>query len=228
MPTGMRLTVPSSDREGLSQLLRLSEGDLDRLIAAIRETPPVLRRGEFTSQVASKANISADAGEIVRVLTVLYSVRAETELSLSDFADVIRESVEQDQAFDGIKLSDDQWETFKVRLSTLLSLDHSLGVVAKAIFLLTDHPHVFHGARVFTDLRPVFGADPAQPPVAGVIVHQLKITYHEGDELKEFFVALESEELRRLFLILQRAETKARSLRSLVQSDAFPVLEGES
>jgi hypothetical protein len=47
---------------------------------------------------------------------------------------------------------------FAERLSTLLNLECLL-LAARAMDIGTEHDRVFHDARIFTDVRPVFGPD---------------------------------------------------------------------
>jgi hypothetical protein len=75
--------------------------------------------------------------------------------------------------------------------------------------------------------RPVFGSDPAVRPVGAVLTHTLKIRYHEGDlrDHREFYVVLDSNDLDELRDIIQRAQTKDKSLRELLKSAQLPTLD---
>lgn len=94
--------------------------------------------------------------------------------------------------------------------------------------VMREHEHVLCEPRVLTDLRPVFGKN--EEPAAGVIVHTMKIKYHEGayGPLKEFFVALNSEDIEELRDILDRATRKEESLRRLATEAGLRCLDLES
>jgi len=92
---------------------------------------------------------------------------------------------------------------------------------------MLEHEHVWHSARVLTDLRPVFGADPKQAPAAAVIIHNLKIAHQAGREIREFFVALDNQDLRKLQEVLERAVKKEASLSSVAEKAGLPWLRVE-
>jgi len=108
----------------------------------------------------------------------------------------------------------------------LLSYESSLGTTSKALDVMTEHERILCGARVITDVRSVF-ADPAEKPTAAVIVHMLKISYHQNREHKDFYVALDSSDVRKLKEILQRAELKAKSLSAVLAGTGISILDAQ-
>jgi hypothetical protein len=78
-------------------------------------------------------------------------------------------------------------------------------------------------AKILTDVRYAFQADPEQRPYGAVIIHTLKLSYHEQGEHKDFLVALDDEDIPILKGILNRAEAKAKVLRK--QLDAANVID---
>ncbi len=77
-----------------------------------------------------------------------------------------------------------------------------------------------HASKILSDLRYVFKSDPEEEPYGAVIVHLLKLTYHEDTEHKEFFVAMDDGDLRHLKEVIERAEKKARTLRRKLDAAA--------
>ncbi len=108
-------------------------------------------------------------------------------------------------------------------MSRLLRFEQPLGIAAKGLDLWVAHEHTLHALRIVTDVRPVFKAD-LERPGGAVIIHKLNLTYHDGDELREFFVAMDSADIRRLRTLLDRAERKAASLTSLLEASSVPLL----
>lgn len=74
-------------------------------------------------------------------------------------------------------------------------------------------------------MRPVF-RQPNAKPIGSVINHTLKIEYHEDGDHKDFYVALDAQDLSELKGVLERAETKAISLRSFLKQSEMPDLNG--
>src|SRR5690606_37680681 len=96
-------------------------------------------------------------------------------------------------------------------LTRALDLRDSVGVTSKAWVVIREYERTYCSGRVLTDLRPVFGLDSDQP-AAFVVAHNLRISFHRGDELEEFFVALRSKDLQDLKQVLERASQKDRQL----------------
>ncbi|MCX6381767.1 MAG: hypothetical protein NT023_20210, partial [Armatimonadetes bacterium] len=113
------------------------------------------------------------------------------------------------------KPADWKAEIFATYLKQILSVEQ-IDIIAKATSVLLDHERVYSNARVLTDIRPVFSSDVAIMPTAVLIVHMLKIGYHENGEHKEFYVALDTEDVRKLQETLERATTKDKSLKDLL------------
>ena len=82
----------------------------------------------------------------------------------------------------------------------------------------TEDERVFCQARILTDLRPVFGQVIEDGPKAMVVVHLLKLTFHKGSEKhQEFFVSLDGDDLKTLRGLIDRAEAKAKTLKSSIK-----------
>ena len=56
-------------------------------------------------------------------------------------------------------------------------------------------------------------------------IHILRLRYHEGKETKEFFVALDSEDVVDLLRLLRRAQVKESTLKRLLAECAIPQVE---
>jgi hypothetical protein len=63
-------------------------------------------------------------------------------------------------------------------------------------------------------------SSPDEEPYGAVIVHLLKLSYHEDGDHKEFFVALDDADLKHLKEVIERAERKAKTLRGKLKAGA--------
>ncbi len=97
-------------------------------------------------------------------------------------------------------------------------------LTAKAQDLQTDDERTFCRARILTDLRPVFGTNIEDGPKGMVIIHLLKLGFHQASERHhdEFYVALDADDLQTLKKVVERAQSKAKILRATVSN--LPVL----
>ena len=228
-PSVSKLNIPERHRAGVAKIGKLD----DRIVQEIRtaldrittseQATDMPTAGERPDNVAATALASvspphadeSDFKQIADTLSALYAVRSSSETSVEDFAEEVADAME---SLDGpLKLQRAERDGFKKKLITLLSAD-VFGIVAKAWDLRTDDERVFCSARIITDLRPVFGQTIEDGPRAMVVVHLLKLAFHCGSERhQEFYVSLDGDDLKTLRALVDRAEAKARALRSSVK-----------
>jgi hypothetical protein len=220
--------VPDTFKQPLAKLLDLPDKDAVALDRVLEKAPPTLLARDLAKRISAETAIEArDAEQLSRLLISLYSLRETTEEPIPEFVESVCESA---QATGLKELSKDSpnWPRFKDRLAKLLSFTQSIGVASKAHDVMTEHEHVLCDMRILTDVRAIFNPDPKEPPAAVVITHQLKIAYHEGGATKEFYVAMDSEDLRTLKKLVERANHKEQSLRTLIEATKVPVLDSET
>jgi hypothetical protein len=224
----VRVRVPEQHYAGFMALLSLEPGQSEELISAIESTPPTLPIEDFAAKVSSKTSLAPKTIEdVVTVLVSLYALRRELSLTVGDFLNVIVDALDSSRPT-ALRPSDGNWEPFRATLDKLLSLGPTLGILAKAAQLRTYEERIFHDARIITDIRPVFEADPEQLPVGGLIIHTLQITYHHEGSLKELHLAIDPEGVDKLRGLLNRADLKAKTLSSVLEKASLIVLEEQS
>ena len=101
-----------------------------------------------------------------------------------------------------------------------------LDLLGKASALTLDHEHFLWESRIMTDIRPVFGSDPAGSPSGATIAHTLKLTYaDDNNQRRDFYVAMDAVDLRNLQDALHRAEKKSGSLKSMLEAAGIPFID---
>lgn len=198
------LEIPREDIEGLAILRDMPEASLHAFISEIEQEP-------IKSDIP---NVSPeDVRRAVTTLTTMYTIRGGSDVDTDQFIDDICDALREQGA-----LPIDAESRMRERLERLLNIDR-LNITAKASILKTEHERLFCSARILTDARPVYGDDVSQPPVAMVITHELKLTFHEGPRgaLQELYIGLNSKDIDQLHEQLQRADDKAKSLRDALQ-----------
>jgi len=211
-------------------LLRLVTGeDYDALLSVLQEATPTLARSTFTTSLITRLQKHVKNPQaLVGALFSLYLVRARANESIPEFLEELhRAFVSSDDP--NLNPPGYDWSTFKERMAVLLGYEKTIGITAKALGVMTEHEHVYcaAGTRVLSDLRPVFASEPDSMPDAAVIVHSLKLVYHEEGKTREFFVALDTDDLRHLGKLLKRAERKAKGLQLLLRAANVPCLDPE-
>ena len=209
------IPVPDAYQSGVDALVRVTDAQYTQLLSALKSAKPAL----FSSGLASQVSPSIDGlkprevREIIGTLVAMYGVRARLNVSTSEFASGISAGVDD---FEDTEFSEKDKARLAERLNELLGIEKPLGITAKANDVLTEHEHTFCDVRIMTDIRPVFQADLTLPPSEAVIAHTLKIGYHQDKEHKEFYVALDSDDIQRLKLAIERAELKEQGALSLL------------
>ncbi len=217
----------SEQRSGLLRLLHLSQEQMQQLYDAVKAAHPTLTISAFSRQVASMSKVDEDiVREIIWAVGGLYYVSFATSRSVRDVAQDIR--LELESADSDVALHEGDLDELEKRLMMLLELHASLGVTTKARMLVGRHEPVFLDAQVVSDIRPVFGENPEEPPLAAVVLHRLRISYRDGEQEKDFSVVLETQEIADVRTALNRADLKAKSLLALLESAGVPIIEEDA
>ena len=215
------LKIPESDYAGLSALVALKDESMKELVAALSEAPPSSDSHALAAVISSQtATISSDIAAILAKVIISLNVgRAYLDYSVPEFAKAICNSLEE-TGLETLRLLDDR-ERFEKNLARVLSVE-GISATIKAQAVLHEYEHILCNARVLTDLRPIFGSSSLDTPAGMGIVHTLRVRYHQGETVKDFFVVMDGEELEELAEIIERAKTKSASLRSVLSKAGIP------
>ena len=214
------LRVPEEHKEGVARLLNLSKEDMEKLLSVLETVPVTSTLRETLVEKLSTLDtiLHGDVDEAANTLTALYIVLAYSNEPPSEVADDIAEALK------GIGIELKFPDEVRQRLIQLLSFD-SFVVSAKAEGLMYEYENVFSTARVFTDIRPVFGIDTQELPKAGIITHMLSIHYFHGGQHKEINIALDEVDIVTIFDALERANNKGESLKSVLEMARLTYIE---
>lgn len=217
-----KLTIPQRNREGLSKLLALRLEAFHHFATGLEALQPSVHLPSRLSDLVAVPEVpKADLDQIADAIVSLYVVKLSRAAALEPFVKDISEAI---TTYNSIGSSDESVR----RLKRILSIE-SLAIGAKALVIFTDYPHTLYpGSKILTDVRYVFRENPNDEPYGAVIAHLLKLTYHEGSEHKEFFVAMDDSDLAGLEKLIERAKAKASMLRSkLKQAETVYLGEDE-
>ena len=208
--------IPDVYRPGFVKMKALSPSEVESISDALSKSRPsgglrgmIVAVGERVPSLTRK-----EVEDILQALYSLYVYRQDSEGPLSKFVSEL--IVAMGVSGKDLTLTEDEKGKFQDTISKLLNID-SLQITSKAQALSQDYACTFYDAKILTDMRPIF-AKPEDRPIGVEITHTLKIIYHEGAEHREFYVAMDAEDLEKMKKVVQRAETKANSLASLIKS----------
>lgn len=220
-----QLRIPERYHTGFVMLAGLKDEVFQGLLSVLSREHPAVNYLELSSRISEKIEAIPPDNivGIIETLDALYGIRARLALPIPEFVEVVLRAMDE-SGVEELGLSGEDREHLKDRLVRLLDLD-SLDATSKATDVLLEHEHTIHDARVMTDIRPVFGLNTDAPPIGAMVVHALKLSYHEADELKELFVALDTGDVDRLIETLERAKSKAKSLERVIEAAKVPYID---
>lgn len=218
------LKIPDPVVEGLAVIAALNDESYKELLTALHQVPLKIRPNRiFDDSNFKLATISEDDTRAIRdAVASLYVARINNkEVSVSEFASDIIEALKRTKV---------EWATeeslkeIRERLVEVLSVE-TISLVAKAHDVIMEHAQTYSSARVISDIRPVFGKNTQEGAEAAVIVHMLNIGYFQSGERREFVVALDTKDVKKLAETLRQAEETTKSLEAIVSSTKIPYVE---
>jgi len=198
------------------------------LVTAFEKTQPILNPNFLALKIAEevKALTTEQLSDITTTIISLISVLLRNKVPVDNLIVFILNNLPlgDDDRFKNFQAKE---EAFKHKLNILLSINN-LHLLAKAIDLMREYDNIFSNARVVSDIRPIFdfGVDDTDPALVG-IVHNLKLTYLNNGQLKEFFLALDDSDLQVLTKSLSRATQKAEKLREIANKTNLKLISVE-
>jgi hypothetical protein len=215
------LTIPVAHRQHMIRLLKLPDHSLAALIQRLQEIPAVSSVKDLGGRVALSIDATTEqANGILQMLAEVHRVSRNRGVAIGEAAAALCEAAKA-LSMDPV---DSDWSRFQQRLTELLQIE-GFGITAKASEIRQDQGRMFCEARILSDLRPVFGDDPEKGPAAMVVVHTLRISYHErGNEIIDLFVALGPRDIEKLQAILKRAVEKEVGIRAVAAKTGVPCL----
>lgn len=201
-----RLFVPKSHQGAIRDLLELNEQEFSSLVSALKDLPEVTGERLRLSNVSVELVDAKKSEEILGTVEMLYRIWSSRGNQVLDaFIDDLTNAISDFYA-------QGSTDEARARLRTVLDIE-PLARSSKALSVGTDHQRTFYDAKVLSDIRFVFRPDVDAEPFGAAIVHVLRIVYHEDDDYRNFYVALDNEDLALLKSVIDRAEKKTEKLR---------------
>lgn len=215
------MAIPKNIGKPLAILVRFSKPEYERFLGAAKEVGPMLKVERFSDRVAEKAGLNRDElRQIFTTLAAMYIACEETEMPVPQLLDFIIPDLEAAE----IKPQDSNWDLFRHSLVELLSAESPFTITTKSLQIFTAHERVYSSARILTDMRPVFAANPADGPKASVTFHMLQLNFRERGRENGLFFALDTNDVQQLRNVLDRALAKELSLLQFCEKGGVPVI----
>ena len=219
MQSDLVLQIPEEQQPRLLWLARADVGAYEELADALSHAPMRFRTGDLIGSMPPLSQ--PELRNAVESLRELAMVRAGAEVELDEFVDDVVGGM---AGALGDRFTESDRVSLGERLRKLLGYE-SIAAPAKARSLLVDHANYLCRARILTDVRPVFGPDVEQTPATALVVHTLKLSYHQGSSLHDFFVVLDRRDLDELSELIERAKNKENSLHAMLGAAGLDPLQ---
>ena len=214
----MPLRVPPQQVEHVKKLVELPDTEIAKFLDALRNAGPQYNIYDLSEAVSKPAGLPRDLVlGVVQVLASMYLTKDAQQTPTEAFVDHdVFLALKRAGAFSK-EQPETQWTKVRNFFIAALLLEDTVGTAAKAGFILTQHERIFVGARILTDIRPIFHVDISEQPREAVIVHMLRLIYRdsEGKHAERYF-ALDSNDVRGLKGMIDRAIKKEETLKGLM------------
>ena len=226
----MALRVPQEQVPLVKKLLELPPTKVDEFIVALSAARPAFSTFKLAEEVRQHVGIPAPLLDgILRVVAGLYRTRDREGTTIESFVDVqVLNALKSANVFvdeDAIKSG---WPKLRKFFVETLAMHRSVGTASKAGPILTQHERIFQGARIITDVRPVFHPDVEAVPDAAVVIHMLRITQRNNQgQHSDIFVAMDSNDIRSLRSTIDRAIKKEETIKSAMSKAQIECLDPE-
>lgn len=215
-----KLKIPERYRPALKFLAEMDDATFGVISSALggpkNASPDQKLDKRLPSSISEKASGRYNEGEIdglLRALRTLSVIRSSSEVGAAEFVTDVTDAFSE---VSGSNLKEPNKGRFAERLRGLLDAAPFV-LEGKATSLIISDERVYCKSRAITDLRPIFSDDIEDGPLAMIIVHSLKLTFHQGREKHQVFhLAMDSNDIAELRKVLDRAEAKAKSLRDRI------------
>jgi hypothetical protein len=217
-----KLRIPDRFKPGLQLLAKIPSTSYEEILTAGSHAPSTFATNrELAAWIASEVPSlpEADVAKIIGSLTSLYRLRLRDDVSSSKLA--------ADVAIAASEFIANLGPEFEKRLATLLPLQFLNVTSVKAKELQIQGEKTLCDSKILTDIRPVFGESVGESPDAAIIIHTLKLGFHDSGSPshRDIYISLDSDDISSLKKALERAEEKERSLRLVLEQAKIQLID---
>lgn len=217
----MAFRVPIAQRNTLAAFRDLPADQADAVVDAVSTAPP------FTTRSVLATRVNDALGESVLSGGALINALMGARYQLTPHMDSLDSLVQSIAASPGLVTTDAPVaEAFRRRLQALLASE-ALRTTTMASDLLVQHERPYHSARAFTDIRPIFGEDPADDPSGAIILNVLKLEFWTESGIDELYFALDLPDLQHLKAVVDRALAKTETAKRVLAQAGLTYYEQE-
>lgn len=229
MPTQIRL-FPQQIAD-LAAVRDLGAKRLQRVVEHLQRLEPVPLCPATLHVAVTEAlgNDERAAQHLLRPVLALYQLIRQRDMTVDEVMDGLRHGIGAAEP-SWTEVERTEWDNVAPFLQKLFQVP-AVRIVSKAIDLAYEYANLFQGARIVTDVRPVFNdEDDDEMQIDGAVVSfALRLHYDNREGNHSLSIALDEADVRTLQYQCERALQKATMARARIQAAGIPtVISGES
>ena len=200
--------------ENLKLLYGLGAKAIKEITEEIKKKEPVILEPSqlYETLINLTPGSAFDKENIANLIVGLYNIRRKSDIEIEDLLKSLKEAVLSDD------LSEEErsrWDSAEPVLGELLSIQ-SIGSAVKAIDLSYDYANICRGAKIITDIRPVFDEEPSDI-IASIISYCLRLNYESRDGIESLSIALDEQDIMNLKKNCERALKKGKIAKEFME-----------
>ena len=212
--------IPEQFQPGFPLISELSLEQISILNSVINKTSSTHSDTIVKELVGSLTLKRNQIRQLISTIFSLVNLLVDGRISIDDLAVDMAESYQSvDESFSEKK------ENFIKNFKKIFEDDRRLKIIIKTDHLLSSYEKIFVGSRILSDIRIVFKDNLNEKDQSAVVVHQLSLQYEQDGSLKNFFFALDGNDLRKLKIDIDRTIEKEEHIRSGLYFDNLNFLE---
>ena len=207
MSNSIGLSVPKQHLEILIYFFGLSKEIKEKFFSSLNEYDGELSPKKLVEYLSPSIDI--DNRKLfdlsVVFLTLVHSINSY-DGTIDEFVSQVGESLIEtypDEIFD---------EQRSLETKRFLENGSTSTVKAKVVELMTETYRYFVESKIFQDLRTSF--DDNGNIIASGIIHNLKISTHEGRKRKDYFISMDSRDLENLSKEIKKAQENSKNIKT--------------
>jgi hypothetical protein len=211
------LKIPEHYRSGVALLATMSNEAFDALLKAIKSGLTADNASDLVPDLGEKSEVlrkQSKLSEIIAATTSMQGIFYRSIATPEQFAQDVTEAL-ADDAPDLAKKTDSKILSARI---VKLVLGKKIDITDQKIrSLQLEVERSFCCVRILTDVRAAFTADPTIAPTGMTILNTLRIGYIDDQgEHREFYLAMDRDDLSNLKKTIDRAQKKSKTLESLL------------
>lgn len=218
-----KYSIPSPFKKGFI-ILSETEFELIKEMADIlKPLPAGMGIENITKNIKDGLGDKMEENDIEEIISAFFSLVRFSKENAIDFNEFVEDIAESMTISEEFKIEES--DLLKDNLLYLYECRDNILLTIKANELLGEFDKLFIDCRILSDIRIIFNEDLDKQEQVAVAVHQLKLDYVKHGESQQTFFALDSNDLRKLKIAIERALEKDKNIKSNVYQNNLEFIE---